>query len=88
MLSQEENERLTRVGPGTPCGELLRPYDLEGWTSQHKLRVGQMAGQGLTRPRSWGEVFDERHAAFDVPYGAARPASGERGTPSARPLPR
>jgi len=26
MLSQETNELLTRVGPGTPCGELLRRY--------------------------------------------------------------
>ncbi len=26
MLSSEENERLTRVGPGTPAGELLRRY--------------------------------------------------------------
>jgi 5,5'-dehydrodivanillate O-demethylase len=26
MLSKEENERLTRVGPGTPCGELMRRY--------------------------------------------------------------
>lgn len=26
MLTREENERLTRVGPGTPCGELLRRY--------------------------------------------------------------
>lgn len=26
MLSREENERLTRVGPGTPGGELLRRY--------------------------------------------------------------
>jgi hypothetical protein len=26
MLSQEENEILTRVGLGTPCGELLRRY--------------------------------------------------------------
>ena len=26
MLSQEENELLTRVGPGTPAGELLRRY--------------------------------------------------------------
>ena len=26
MLSKEENERLTRVGPGTPCGQLLRRY--------------------------------------------------------------
>ena len=26
MLSQEENELLTRVGPGTPMGELMRQY--------------------------------------------------------------
>jgi phthalate 4,5-dioxygenase oxygenase subunit len=26
MLSKEQNERLTRVGPGTPMGELLRRY--------------------------------------------------------------
>ena len=26
MLSAEANERLTRVGPGTPCGELMRRY--------------------------------------------------------------
>ena len=26
MLSQEKNERLTEVGPGTPMGNLLRRY--------------------------------------------------------------
>jgi len=26
MLSKEENELLTRVGPGTPAGEMLRRY--------------------------------------------------------------
>ena len=26
MLSQEENDMLTRVGPGTPAGEMLRRY--------------------------------------------------------------
>ena len=26
MLSKQENERLTRVGPGTPMGELMRCY--------------------------------------------------------------
>lgn len=26
MLSKERNERLTRTGPGTPCGNLLRRY--------------------------------------------------------------
>ena len=26
MLSREENERFTQVGPGTPCGEMMRRY--------------------------------------------------------------
>ena len=26
MLSKEENEVVTRVGPGTPMGELMRRY--------------------------------------------------------------
>ncbi|HEY3117177.1 MAG TPA: Rieske 2Fe-2S domain-containing protein, partial [Chloroflexota bacterium] len=26
MLTAEENERFTRVGPGTPCGDLMRRY--------------------------------------------------------------
>ena len=26
MLTAEQNEMLTRVGPGTPAGELLRRY--------------------------------------------------------------
>ena len=26
MLTHEENERLVRVGPGTPAGELFRRY--------------------------------------------------------------
>jgi 5,5'-dehydrodivanillate O-demethylase len=26
MLTPQENERLVRVGPGTPAGELLRRY--------------------------------------------------------------
>ncbi len=26
MLSAEQNDRICRVGPGTPCGRLLRQY--------------------------------------------------------------
>ncbi len=25
-MTEAENERLTRVGPGTPCGEMMRRY--------------------------------------------------------------
>jgi 5,5'-dehydrodivanillate O-demethylase len=42
MLSVKENERLTRVGPGTPMGALLRRYWLPvaasvGWTFQIRV---------------------------------------------------
>ena len=33
MLSKEENELLTRVGPGTPMGTLLRRYWLPAFLS-------------------------------------------------------
>ena len=39
MLSKEENELLTRVGPGTPAGEMLRRYWWPvGFTEQVKLK--------------------------------------------------
>jgi len=39
MLNREQNERLTKVGPGTPCGELLRRY----W--QVVCPVGELLGE-------------------------------------------
>ena len=47
MLTPQENERLTRVGPGTPCGELLRRYwqvacptkELSGDARKKRLRI-------------------------------------------------
>jgi phthalate 4,5-dioxygenase len=35
MLSREDNERLTRVGPGTPMGELMRRYWIPAAFSHH-----------------------------------------------------
>jgi 5,5'-dehydrodivanillate O-demethylase oxygenase subunit len=50
MLSKEENERLTRVGPGTPGGNLLRRY----W--QAACPVGELLGdQRKKRIRLLGE---------------------------------
>jgi 5,5'-dehydrodivanillate O-demethylase len=47
MLTPQENERLTRVGPGTPCGELLRRYwqvlcptkELSGEARKKRVRI-------------------------------------------------
>src|SRR2546427_640465 len=40
MLTTEENERLTRIGPGTPAGELLRRYWQPAALSEEVLRGG------------------------------------------------
>jgi len=50
MLSKEQNDRLARVGPGTPCGELMRRY----W--QAVCPVGELLGeQRKKRVRLLGE---------------------------------
>jgi 5,5'-dehydrodivanillate O-demethylase len=49
MLSKRENEKLTRVGPGTPAGELLRRY----W---HPIAVAaELNGEPIKRLRILGE---------------------------------
>lgn len=49
MLSKEQNERITRVGPGTPCGELMRRY----W---HPIAAsGQLRDRGTRPVRLLGE---------------------------------
>ncbi|HVV94089.1 MAG TPA: Rieske 2Fe-2S domain-containing protein [Hyphomicrobiales bacterium] len=60
MLTVEENERLTRVGPGTPMGELLREF----WTPA--LRSDSLeAGGAPQKVRLLGENF----VAFRGPDG-------------------
>ena len=52
MLTQEENELLTRVGPGTPCGELLRRYwypvaVAQELTDEHPTKFVRLLGEDL-----------------------------------------
>ena len=53
MLSQEQNELLTRVGPGTPMGELLRrywhPIGGESEFEQRATRPVRLMGEDLSR---------------------------------------
>src|SRR5690349_14348170 len=50
MLSQEENDFLTRVGPGTPAGQLLRRY----WHA-----IGPAAELGEAKPKKRVRVLGE-----------------------------
>jgi phthalate 4,5-dioxygenase len=57
MLTREENELLTRVGPGTPLGQLMRHYWLpvvqssELEPGRHSKRV-KLLGEDLVVVRS------------------------------------
>ena len=52
MLSREENETLTRVGPGTPAGEMLRRYWWPVGFTEHVKTKG-----APVRARLLGEDF-------------------------------
>ena len=62
MLTAEQNELLTRIGPGTPCGELMRRYwhpiaavsELDGKVEQARppARRGPGAVQATSRAAS------------------------------------
>ena len=52
MLTVEENELLTQVGPGTPCGELLRRYwqpvgTLQELTDEQPTKFVRILGEDL-----------------------------------------
>jgi 5,5'-dehydrodivanillate O-demethylase oxygenase subunit len=79
MLTQEQNERLTRVGPGTPAGELLRRYwhpvaAAEELTDDRPTKHARILGEDLVLFRDkQGRVglLDDRcpHRGASVLYG-------------------
>jgi 5,5'-dehydrodivanillate O-demethylase len=78
MLSVAANERLTRVGPGTPCGELMRRYwiPIAALTQldDNPVRKVRVLGEDLTLYRTTtGKIglIGERclHRLVDMQYG-------------------
>lgn len=63
MLTAEQNDRYTRVGPGTPCGELMRRY----W---HPVAAAAQMKDVFTRPvRLLGEdlvLFKDRSGTYGL----------------------
>ena len=63
MLTAEQNELLTRIGPGTPCGDLMRRY----W---HPIAaVSELDGKWNKRVRLLGEdlvLFKDRQGRFGL----------------------
>jgi 5,5'-dehydrodivanillate O-demethylase oxygenase subunit len=63
MLTSEQNERLTRVGPGTPAGNLLRRY----W--QPIAAAAEMSERWTRRVRLFGEdlvLFKDREGRLGL----------------------
>ena len=60
MLTAEENEMLTRVGPGTPAGELLRRY----W---HPIAIA--ADLTPESPTKFVRILGENLVLFVTPKG-------------------
>ena len=78
MLTAAENEQLTRVGPGTPMGELMRRYWLPVATSQdlteNPVRSVRILGETLTLYRDRNGTLGllaQRcaHRSVDLSYG-------------------
>jgi 5,5'-dehydrodivanillate O-demethylase len=61
MLTKEENERLTRVGPGTPCGNLLRRY----W--QPLCAASELTAE---QPKKRVKLLGEELVVFRLPDGS------------------
>jgi len=75
MLSKELNEKLTRVGPGTPMGELLRRYwypiafqrDLDEWPIKKVRLLGEDFALWKTPDGGYGIIQERcphRHASL------------------------
>jgi 5,5'-dehydrodivanillate O-demethylase oxygenase subunit len=78
MLSAEANERLTRVGPGTPCGELMRRFWIPiapfAQLIENPVRKVRVLGEDLVlyRDRSGGlGLIGDRclHRLVDLQFG-------------------
>ena len=82
MLTQEQNDELTQVGPGTPMGELLRRYwypvaitrELDEFPVKKARLLGQNWAVFKTGDGAYG-IVDERcpHRGASMVYGIVEP---------------
>ncbi len=83
MISQKQNDMLTRVGPETPCGELLRSYwqpaalvdEMQG---ERPVKAVRLLGQDLVLFRDAAGRYglldrDCPHRNADLSYGRLEP---------------
>ena len=78
MLTAQMNERLTRVGPGTPCGDLMRrywiPFAAASQLADNPVRPVRLLGEDLvlykTTKGAYGLIGNRcLHRLVDLQYG-------------------
>ncbi len=72
MLTQEQNERLTRVGPGTLAGELLRrvpPFASPSYSWEKAMTPLQILGKKMAKSLGF---FQNLVARFVLPSSPRR----------------
>src|SRR5687768_18079000 len=78
MISEEQNELMTRIGPGTPAGKLLRRYWqpvalVDGMQGERPVKAVRVFGEDLVLFRHENRYgLLERHCAHrgaDLAYG-------------------
>jgi 5,5'-dehydrodivanillate O-demethylase len=78
MITPAMNDRLTRVGPGTPCGELMRrywiPFGPAAQLRQNPVRKMRLLGEDLVSYRdksgTYGLIGDRcLHRRVDLQFG-------------------
>src|ERR1700746_3099451 len=90
MLSAQENELLTRVGPGTPMGDLLRRYwhpiaaagELDGRPTKEVTVLGEELVLYRDRSGTLGLIGRRcAHPRLSLVYGAPEPDRPRLGCP-------
>jgi 5,5'-dehydrodivanillate O-demethylase len=78
VLTEEQNQALTQVGPGTPIGELLRrywmPFGAEGELDETPIKAIRLLGEDLTLYKDKSGTYGllDRHCPHrraDLSYG-------------------
>src|SRR6201992_1796032 len=91
MMSQEQNDLITRIGPKDPCGRLMRMYWqpaalVEEWEGARPVRPVKLLGENLVLFRDEAGHYGliERHCAHrgaDLAFGRREHGGARCGVP-------
>ena len=83
MLPKEENQIVTRVGPGTPMGNTLRRYWLPALLASEIPGPDCAPVSCVSRPTEWSPISSVRRGLFRYRMQSSAAASAFTGVASA-----